>query len=120
MFDPLPVLFVLRIQVLQEVDEVGNEGAEEEEETRSQAIIILHPGSSTLHLGLSTDPTPHSIPHIIAYKNVHTGGGLGNGNETHSEMESTGREWKCVDESLVLKYKVDVTVRANVLGYSIL
>lgn len=100
----------------EEVGDVGDEGAEEEEETGSQAIIILHPGSSTLHLGLSTDPTPHSIPHIIAYRNVHTGGGLGNGNETHGGIESTGHEWKCADESLVLKYKVDMTVRGTCIG----
>ena len=114
MFDPLPVPLV---QVLEEVGDVGDEGPEEEEETGSQAIIILHPGSSTLHLGLSTDPTPHSIPHIIAYRNMHKGRGLRNGNETQSEMESTGQEWKSVDESLVLKYKVDVTVSACILSY---
>ena len=79
--------------MLEEVGDVGDEGAEEDEETRSQAIIVLHPGSSMLHLGLSTDPTPHSIPHIIAYRNVHKGGGLGNGNETHSGVESAGGEW---------------------------
>ena len=90
------------------------EDDEEEEENVSQAIIILHPGSSTLHLGLSTDPTPHSIPHIIAYRNVHQvasgsngGDGMENGNETPSEME---QGVKCVDESLVLKYNVDMTV----------
>lgn len=82
---------------------------EEEEENVRQAIIILHPGSSTLHLGLSTDPTPHSIPHIIAYRNVQEAGagGTENGSETPNGMEN---RLKSVDESLVLKYSVDMTV----------
>lgn len=82
---------------------------DEEEENVSQAIIILHPGSSTLHLGLSTDPTPHSIPHIIAYRNVQvaSGGGTKNGNEIQSGLE---QGVKSVDESLVLKYNMEMTV----------
>ena len=94
----------------------GDEEEEEEENVR-QAIIILHPGSSTLHLGLSTDPTPHSIPHIIAYRNVQEAGagGTGNGSETQNGMEN---RLKSVDESLVLKYSVEITV-SNVLLFVI-
>ena len=91
---------------------------EEEEENVSQAIIILHPGSSTLHLGLSTDPTPHSIPHIIAYRNIQVapGDGIRNGNGTQNGPE---QGVKCVDESLVLKYNVDMTVRTPFHKYNL-
>ncbi len=75
---------------------------DEEEENVSQAIIILHPGSSTLHLGLSTDPTPHSIPHIIAYRNVQVASGGG--------QSGLAQGMKSIDESLVLKYNVEMTV----------
>ncbi|XP_064406302.1 actin-related protein 8-like isoform X2 [Halichondria panicea] len=34
----------------------------------AQPTIVLQIGSSTLTLGFATDPTPQSIPHIIAYK----------------------------------------------------
>ena len=32
-------------------------------------MIILHPGSCTLRLGLSTQLDPFYIPHLIAYRN---------------------------------------------------
>ena len=99
-----------REEGLAEGDEEAAE--EDDEENVSQAIIILHPGSSTLHLGLSTDPTPHSIPHIIAYRNVQgqgtAGAGTENGNGTQNGMEKG--LLKSVDESLVLKYAVEMTV----------
>ena len=31
-------------------------------------VIILHPGSSTLRLGLSTQLSPNTVPHLIAYR----------------------------------------------------
>ena len=35
-------------------------------------MLIFHPGSCTLRLGLSTQLDPHSIPHLIAYRNQAT------------------------------------------------
>lgn len=64
---------------------------------------MIHPGSTHLHIGLSTDPTPHSIPHVIAYrkKGVATeGGGV--------VREEEGSEKR--DESLVLKHCNEITV----------
>lgn len=90
-------------------DELEQE-EEEEEENVSQSIIILHPGSSTLHLGLSTDPTPHSIPHIIAYRNVHAGFGSNADSEMRNGNGTKSDGLHCVDESLVLKYDVELTV----------
>ena len=107
--DPVPSTVQMALEGEFREEEMAEGDEEEEEENVSQAIIILHPGSSTLHLGLSTDPTPHSIPHIIAYRNVQAtaGGGTENGNQTQSGME---KGMKSVDESLVLKYNVEMTV----------
>ena len=61
-----------------------------------KATIVLHPGSTYLHFGLSTDPTPHSIPHLIAYrsrkdpafdKNLVVKDLVGNNNLTASEKD---------------------------------
>ena len=37
-------------------------------ETTPRDTIVLQPGSSYLRIGLSTDPNPHLMRHIIAYK----------------------------------------------------
>ncbi|KAL5473103.1 hypothetical protein EMCRGX_G027548 [Ephydatia muelleri] len=38
------------------------------QDTGPTEAVILHPGSSTLHLGLASDLSPHSVPHYIAYR----------------------------------------------------
>lgn len=38
------------------------------EESESPGVIVIHPGSSTLRLGLSTQLDPFNIPHVIAYR----------------------------------------------------
>lgn len=64
-------------------------------------MILLHPGSSTLHLGLATTRTPHSLPHLIAYRGSEGGGGSGEG-----ERKGTIPE----DGSLVLRHEAEITV----------
>ena len=66
---------------------------------------MLHPGSTHLHIGLSTDPTPHSIPHLIAYrgKAEEKEGGVVSGDE-----EKEGYVYR--DESLVLQHCNEITV----------
>ena len=115
--DPLPSMVQMALEGEFREEEMAEVDEEEEEENVSQAIIILHPGSSTLHLGLSTDPTPHSIPHIIAYRNVQAtaGGGTENGNQTHSGLE---KGTKSVDESLVLKYNMEMTVSCSIAEHA--
>ena len=71
------------------------QNAPQEAEQR-QATIILQPGSCSMLLGLSTDPIPHSLPHIIAY----SGSGV--------EGEQ--------DDSLVLKYPAGITVSGSLVG----
>ena len=41
---------------------------EESFSTESPGVIVMHPGSSTLRLGLSTQLDPFNIPHVIAYR----------------------------------------------------
>ena len=38
--------------------------------TESPGIIVLHPGSCYLRIGLSSQLDPHSIPHLIAYHSL--------------------------------------------------
>lgn len=59
-----------------------------------KATIVLHPGSTHLHIGLSTDPTPHSIPHLIAYR--------------RKALEDSPVK-ECTDQSLVLQHCNDIT-----------
>lgn len=35
---------------------------------QSTAIVVIHPGSSTLQIGRATDHSPRSVPHVIARK----------------------------------------------------
>ena len=37
-------------------------------ESAPRNTIVLQPGSSYLRIGLATDPNPHLMRHIIAYK----------------------------------------------------
>ena len=67
-------------------------------------MILLHPGSSTLHLGLATTRTPHSLPHLIAYRGSEGGGGSGEG-----ERKVTIPE----DGSLVLRHEAEITVSGS-------
>ena len=45
------------------------------QDTGPTEAVILHPGSSTLHLGLASDLSPHSVPHYIAYRYNSSAGG---------------------------------------------
>lgn len=46
---------------------VPDEGAEEEEATRyGSKIVVIHPGSQNLRLGVASDALPKSIPNVIA------------------------------------------------------
>ena len=43
---------------------------EESVSTDTPGIIIIHPGSNTLRIGLSTQLDPYSLPHVIAYRSI--------------------------------------------------
>jgi len=73
----------------------------QQEDREGNAVIILQPGSSTLHLGLSTSYTPHSLPHLIAYRSTE-GGGESGGAERAGVIPTDG--------SLVLRHEVEITV----------
>jgi hypothetical protein len=36
-------------------------------------IVVIHPGSSNLRIGLSTAETPRVLPHVVAYRRSETG-----------------------------------------------
>ena len=72
-------------------------------------MILLHPGSSTLHLGLATTRTPHSLPHLIAYRGSEGGGGSGEGGSGEGERKGTIPE----DGSLVLRHEAEITVSGS-------
>ena len=87
---------------------------------------MIHPGSTYLYIGLSTDPTPHSIPHLIAYRRksaanegnvAKEGGGVASerrgvveeeGEETQRKRQRIAEDFN--DESLVLKHCNEITV----------
>ena len=86
--------------------------------------IVLHIGSSTLTLGFATNPIPHALPHIIAYK----GCGLSDSNHTptpsnndriKSDLDQNkksyeqNKEERIRDETLVLDYPWEVTVSGH-------
>ncbi len=71
----------------------------------AQPTIVLQIGSSTLTLGFATDPTPQSIPHIIAYK----GYGL------TTKPSNKSREG-IRDETLVLDFPWIITVSTIRVG----
>ena len=77
-----------------------------------KATIVLHPGSTHLHIGLSTDPTPHTIPHVIAYRRKGEGPIAGGGvvSDQHGEGLNSSKRKGYVDESLVLKHCNEITV----------
>ena len=76
----------------------------QQEDREDNAVILLHPGSSTLHLGLATTRTPHSLPHLIAYRGSEGGDGSGEG-----ERKVTIPE----DGSLVLRHEAEITVSGS-------
>ena len=86
----------------------------EEDVPGDKATIVIHPGSTHLHIGLSTDPTPHSIPHLIAYRRKGVAEEQrGVAKEEEGGASVHGKKWKeedYTDESLVLKHCNDITV----------
>ena len=68
--------------------------------------IVLHPGSTYLHFGLSVDPTPHSIPHLIAYRSKSSADFNGGAEKKEALMASLAYQ----DESLVLKHSNNIVV----------
>ena len=77
-----------------------------------RATIVIHPGSTSLHIGLSTDPTPHTIPHLIAYKMKATHQEVGVASEPEEGKKEKGVYF---DESLVLQHRNEITVREYTL-----
>ena len=71
---------------------------------------MLHPGSTHLHIGLSTDPTPHSIPHLIAYRRKESKQDLCRGGVVSDQEKNPRKGYMYKDESLVLQHCNDVTV----------
>ena len=67
--------------------------------SEGNAVIILQPGSSILHLTVSTSYTPHSLPHLIAYRSTE-GGGESGGAESARVIQTDG--------SLVLRHEVEI------------
>lgn len=51
-------------------DDDDDEEAAEKDETNLRTIVV-HPGSKTIRVGLSTDIDPLEVPSVIAHKNVH-------------------------------------------------
>ena len=74
-----------------------------------KATIVLHPGSTHLLIGLSTDPTPHTIPHLIAYRKKPSGERVG-GASVHDKEANHVMNEGYYDESLVLQHNNDITV----------
>lgn len=66
--------------------------------TDTPGIIVLHPGSSVLRLGLSNQLDPFYIPHLIAYR--------------QNRSESCATPTSCIssDSVHILKSSVDITV----------
>lgn len=44
----------------------GGEGGEGEEEPLGMKVIVIHPGSQNLRIGLASDALPKTIPNVIA------------------------------------------------------
>ena len=63
-------------------------------------VIILHPGSSTLRLGLSTQLSPNTVPHLIAYRR-----------EGAWSQEQTTTPTSALDIGLSLRCNNELTVR---------
>ena len=85
------------------------------EESGSSAVIILHPGSSTLHLAFSTDHTPHSLPHLIAYTRPPDT----RPHPPDAKPRPTDDRPHPPDPSLVLQYEVEITVSKNFMDETI-
>ena len=77
-------------QIEQDHDSIAND---------NPGVIILHPGSSTLRLGLSTQPSPNAIPHLIAYRTM----GAWSSEEATPSPTTGGT-------SLLLRYETELTV----------
>ena len=71
-------------------------------------MIVLHPGSSLLHLGLSTDHTPQSIPHIIAYRNHSSDGS--HDQLSHPASRDQVPHPVAHDPTLILQHETEITV----------
>ncbi len=70
--------------------------------------IVLHPGSTHLHIGLSTSPTPHTIPHLIAYKRTVPPAPKGGEGVASEGDGGKGRTYR--DSSLILQHSNPITV----------
>ena len=91
-YDHLPSLFLPQL-LDQDHDSTTNE---------TPGVIILHPGSSTLRLGLSTQLSPNTVPHLIAYRR-----------ERAWSQEQTITPTLASDIGLSLRCSTELTVSIN-------
>ncbi|KAG5440584.1 hypothetical protein PCK2_000409 [Pneumocystis canis] len=52
----------------------GDEGSDEDDEkqTNDSKVLVIHPGSLHLRIGLASDAFPRTIPNVIAHRQVNT------------------------------------------------